>query len=407
MCGIFGVVSASKNGMYADEVEYCKQMFMTMTVRGEDGSGGYWASPDKDVQYLKRSGNPWWLFFDEGFKPFMAGAKDKARAFVGHSRYSTKGENTDENTHPFQKDHITMVHNGTIHHGLHYPKDVVVDSHALTIQLADKGLDVFNDVTGAYACVWYDRDKNTINFIKNHERPLCMIKALGSYYFASEMPHLLWIFGRTTSSRQYEVVTLTNHTHYSIKLDDPKLELVEVELDRPKYTGTTVTTVGKKGAALKPVKPEKTEVAFFKVESSTTEKRGNIVLHTYECLTEEGEICFFRSPNHYKRDVLYLGNLIGTEYNKFGFGPNVPCYKIQPSSVMEVDEGVKLQGGLILTDKELDEAGEKGCFSCSADIDPITWEDCEPIEVTRNKYRLICKRCTKLYKNAIRAGELH
>jgi len=419
MCGIFGLILPGQNGLFADEEGFLKQAFITNSVRGEDGTGAFWvdAKDPSKVNSLKRAGNPWWLFTDKEYPAFMEGARKSAKAFVGHNRWSTKGKNSDENTHPFQSNHITMVHNGTIHTGLTYDKHVEVDSHALTIAIAEQGIEAFAKISGAFVCVWHDAKTETLNICKNNERPLSMIKQNGAYLFASEMGMLKWLTDRNSNSyKKIDEITIKNNTLYSFnlaKLEEPK----EEPLPEKKYTqyekkiypvgNNTISSVS-----------GKTDYAIIVIRKRLTVNVKPHEIYTYLCTTDDMEACWFRSNTFYPINDTdeYYAELAGMDWNKFSdFGSDIPWYRIKPKTLAKLE---KKQGelnlvpmhtknnvveltsslpGVSVSKKERDRAAQLPCLTCDMPHQKEELLDSEIIEVAPNRYRMMCPACTTHY----------
>lgn len=119
---------------------------------------------------------------------------------VGHNRYATAGAVNDKNAHPFQHEHITLVHNGSLVDQSLLPdhKMFEVDSENVCYSIAKIGIaETIKKLNGAFVLVWHDAKENTLNFIRNDERPFYMMKTnTGDWYGASEKDMVKWIMSR-------------------------------------------------------------------------------------------------------------------------------------------------------------------------------------------------------------------
>ena len=194
MCGIWGIIKKQRNkGFDNMDLGLMRDMAIAGAQRGEHGTGIVGMSLDKPPVTLKAGGNPYWLLYDKTFnKDVIPYLKEDGIALFGHNRYATRGAVSTPNAHPFQTDHITLVHNGTIRNGLAVPKDEV-DSRVLTAELARKGVSVFEEISGAWTTVWHDAEKNTVNILRNGERPLSVMQNYGYIFFASDDLMLTWL----------------------------------------------------------------------------------------------------------------------------------------------------------------------------------------------------------------------
>lgn len=145
------------------------------------------------------------------------------RVLIGHNRAATKGFITKENAHPFTHGHITGVHNGTLiaQHLLDDHERFKVDSDNIYHHLSQNTVaDTWSKIHGAAALVWWDAEKETINFLRNKERPLYIgfAKENNLVMWASEFYMLqaaAWRQGLTlVAPKMLEV-----DTHMSIKID--------------------------------------------------------------------------------------------------------------------------------------------------------------------------------------------
>ena len=119
---------------------------------------------------------------------------------VGHNRYATMGAKTAVNAHPFQCEHIKLVHNGTLSDQSLLPdhEKFEVDSnnicHAIAVQGAEKTIQQLN---GAFTLIWVDDKEQTLNIIRNDERPFHLAETIsGTWFGASEEEMLMWIIQR-------------------------------------------------------------------------------------------------------------------------------------------------------------------------------------------------------------------
>jgi hypothetical protein len=123
--------------------------------------------------------------------------KGEQSVLVGHCRSKTVGEISVKNAHPFDfpEDGIIGVHNGTLHN--HRDLDTYdynkVDSEVLYGHMAKNGVrDTFENVEGAFACIWWNDKDKTLNFFRNDKRPLFFTwsKDHKVMFWASE----IWMF---------------------------------------------------------------------------------------------------------------------------------------------------------------------------------------------------------------------
>ena len=119
---------------------------------------------------------------------------------LGHNRHATMGKKTVENCHPFIFDGLVGAHNGTVGSAnlrknlewLDRDDNERFDTDSETIYAAineDGPEKVITNLesgsSGAWALVWYDFEANTVNFIRNDQRPLY-------YAFSKDEKQLYW-----------------------------------------------------------------------------------------------------------------------------------------------------------------------------------------------------------------------
>lgn len=126
---------------------------------------------------------------------------------VGHNRHATKGaSDKHENAHPFEHGHISLVHNGSLtsHFNISHGQQFTVDSEAICYSIMREGAaETIPKLNGAFALVWVDSNEQTLNFVRNEERPMAiaMNTKTNKMWWASEMDMLKWSLNRDTFTR--------------------------------------------------------------------------------------------------------------------------------------------------------------------------------------------------------------
>ncbi len=205
MCGIWGIISRTQRGLDRPDITITKQMMLDTIQRGENSTGLFmtdYMDPKKAPTGVKVLGGPQNIY---GNEPLWREIEDyvaqHAGCIIGHGRYATRGRVNSGNAHPFQHEHITMVHNGTIHAGVSYKKtgDAApdVDSHALAISMAEHGvMEALAKVRGAYAVVVHDAKEGCLYVARNDDRPLHAYATKDRFYIMSEGEFLKAIMKR-------------------------------------------------------------------------------------------------------------------------------------------------------------------------------------------------------------------
>lgn len=186
------------------EKHFFKQALYCNQLRGDDSTGIF--TVDKElitprVGIFKKAYPAADFMQLQAAKNIMNISVDK-RVIVGHNRAATRGATTDDNAHPFQHKNITMVHNGTLTNTFNLVKSVTynrVDSDILCQAISEGGIqEAVNNCTGAYALVWHDASDNTLNLLRNNQRPFSIAydKVGKHIYFASEILMLQWLLDR-------------------------------------------------------------------------------------------------------------------------------------------------------------------------------------------------------------------
>lgn len=200
MCGIVGV--AGSGPMSHQMKEFMQDLLFHGIVRGKHATGvAAIDTLDRSLTVMKKAvPSPIFLEDKEMMEPLFA-HKHNFNIYIGHNRFATQGSKDDDaNAHPFVHGDIVGVHNGTLRNQrlLDDHKDFVVDSDNLYHHLNKNGLDdTVTKLNGAFSLVWYDKSNNSLNFIRNDERPMTIAKLSNGYWvWASERGMLTWLINR-------------------------------------------------------------------------------------------------------------------------------------------------------------------------------------------------------------------
>lgn len=229
MCGLVGFYSTT--AATDSELQLFKNLLLVDQIRGMHATGVAKVKIKENTAVIHKKALDAvdFLALDET-KDFLT--KDRGNIYIGHNRYATMGNKADhDNAHPFQQDHITLVHNGSVDSwGLDKLEgvddiDVKVDSHMVCKTIAKHGIKkaVEEHLSGAFALVWWDTNERSLNFIRNGDRPLYLgITTSGCLVWASEKG-MLDVFldreGKHSSYRMKPEMIQTN-AHYKFTFNE-------------------------------------------------------------------------------------------------------------------------------------------------------------------------------------------
>lgn len=184
MCGLVGVAGYISH----KEEAVFKRLLELDTIRGPHSTGVFGLTARGDTDIVKKVGTPWDLYQYKQFDELM---RNSLVVLMGHNRYATKGKINSTNAHPFEHDHIIGAHNGTLRNQSLLPdhKYFEVDSDNIFYSISKLGTDdTVKCLSGAFALTWYDAELDTMNFVRNDERPLylCESEDKRTVFWASE-----------------------------------------------------------------------------------------------------------------------------------------------------------------------------------------------------------------------------
>jgi len=224
MCGLVGIIGKFSSGFLERDVKAFEDMLYVDVLRGEDATGLCAVNNKSGATVLKAACDASWFTYDNEYKAQRPQWTKTGKALLGHNRKATIGGRVDQNAHPFVlDDRYVFFHNGTLHNHKQLA-NTEVDSEALGMVVSacegdvEKLSEALSKVFGAYACVWYDADKDTVYFMRNAQRPLhFVISECGTIAYASEA----WMAHGSMVRNGFvvkEVKGLAENTLYSINL---------------------------------------------------------------------------------------------------------------------------------------------------------------------------------------------
>lgn len=318
MCGLVGVAGE----IDAKILKVFNDMMIFNTIRGRDSTG---------VASVSRGTNNFDLFKQtvhasvlQEFKGYDRVAAVGRKALIGHARSATVGTVSVGNAHPFVFSKIVGAHNGTIpyHAKSDLPRhnEFDTDSEALFNAINDQGLSkTIGSLTGgAYALTWFDNENNTMNLLRNDERPLIfgVINDGRTLIWASESYFIRAACERHHIEHEKSLFVLPINRHYrwvipndsKAVLDNPIVRVIERK-ERPAtytgnyfrqgYTPTPQHNVGRPNAVVQ-LRPTTTKPPLRPFAEVRKTKKDHIIigfnnqqLNRHQFKKKTGETCAF------------------------------------------------------------------------------------------------------------------
>ena len=224
MCGLVGVASSLVAG---NEIKAFTDLLVMSSLRGMHSTGiGVISKETKNgkewinFDIHKQVGDPF-AFLDNKQTDRTLSIPGKKIIF-GHTRHATRGTINKVNAHPFETDDVMGAHNGTIMSGIKDMHKFGTDSEAIYNSIQEIGAqDTIKDMRGAWALTWYDVRDNTLNFLRNKERPLCFCFNSGgtTVFWASEAGMLYTALARNNITIHKDgIQQFQEDTHYSVDI---------------------------------------------------------------------------------------------------------------------------------------------------------------------------------------------
>ncbi len=198
MCGIIGYVGDEQKAM-----EVILDGLSKLEYRGYD-SAGLAIIEDGKVFIEKKSGKL------ENLKEALKEREEKAFVGIGHTRWATHGNPTDENSHPhFSADKkVAVVHNGIIENYLDLKEKLIKEGYVFTSQtdsevvahlfskyysgdMLETLMKVREKIRGSYALGIIDSETPDRLVCTRKESPLIIGLGKGKNFIASDVPAIL------------------------------------------------------------------------------------------------------------------------------------------------------------------------------------------------------------------------
>lgn len=196
MCGIIALISKKLTGFSELELKLFNQALYTNALRGADSTGIFSITKEGNIHLIKDNVDANTFLKSNDIKKEFENYYLNSRILVGHNRAATKGNITDKNAHPFLIKDTVLVHNGTIYeHKL--LANTETDSEAICSALSEKPYkEVLENISGAFALIFYKANEKKLYVIKNKERPLWIISTNEFDFICSEPKMGEWLYTR-------------------------------------------------------------------------------------------------------------------------------------------------------------------------------------------------------------------
>lgn len=215
MCGLVGMAGA----VGVTEEKAFKDLLIIDSLRGPHSTGLCRINNVGNLKIVKAVGDPFELIVRNDYNIALQGLN---KVLIGHNRYATKGAINKVNAHPFEFDNVAGAHNGTLttQYLLDDSKDFEVDSENLYHHMNKHGVSATTSkLGGAYTLTWWDKTDNTVNLLRNKERPLFYTYSTskGTLFWASEKWMLEGALGRN-GIKHGAIIDLPVHTQLKQKI---------------------------------------------------------------------------------------------------------------------------------------------------------------------------------------------
>lgn len=293
MCGIVGFIGKKPPVKYTgtEKKRFMWEGLYSVALRGMDATGiAFIRDAQKQPTVYKRA-LPAYDFLQSRMIDKILTDCDQSVAVLGHTRAATRGWISDENAHPFQFDHITLVHNGHVNNyrGLRAKTDSEVDSAHVAAALAERDeLEVLSELSGDFAFVYHNAKEGTVNIARNDGRPLFWASVAGwdGYAFCSELEMLGFLLARQgLKIKEQQMVYPEPNFLYKFDITEAAKGVAYVAVPFPQKKTTTTVPLGTGGntaAGIGTTKEVKDRIDLYRSKIRTIKKAAvdNIVTNS-------------------------------------------------------------------------------------------------------------------------------
>ena len=307
MCGIFGLIQLEKPKHFSKQAvgKALRDMMIVNTLRGEDSTGIATIPMNikENVETFKSIGAGFDLRDHKFFKNVIKDY-DKYKYLMIHNRAATVGKVCVANAHPFvhEKDgrSITFVHNGSLNnkYSLDNHSQYDTDSETVCHNFLHNGVEkTLKTVRGSFCFVWHDSKDDSLNFVRNAERPMAfaVTKDKSLIFYGSEVGMLKYVLDRRGIGID-EFLSLPTKCWFKFYGKDIKdVEKIDVEFAPPLGNYNSYDSWPTYGHNESTYTPKK--------ETNTSTKKRSKTKKAYESEAER----FFRKYRHKEIEFLVTG----------------------------------------------------------------------------------------------------
>jgi predicted glutamine amidotransferase len=247
MCGIVGILGRPLIKP-TDAITALEEALFCDTLRGSDGTGIMAIHGHTGKVFTAKRGLHAPDFLETRAYRKIKSRFHNSKFIVGHNRWGTIGNTSDETSHPFSHGPITLVHNGSLATTWRGNLDVVkqkfeIDSEGIAYALSqvkpNQAPKVLSKIRGSFALVWYDSRTEQLRFVRNEQRPLAFLpgKEKKWWMFGSELPMLEWIAWRNgldmEDGFEFKDSVICNVGLKDLSFSHNKVKLLEKEVYTP------------------------------------------------------------------------------------------------------------------------------------------------------------------------------
>lgn len=296
MCGLVGV--SKKNLLAADRDRFDLLLFIDQ-IRGKDATGVMAVNSKYQSQVYKRA-----LCASDfmQLKGYSSVRYFSDKILMGHNRSATIGDKVDDNAHPFNHGYVTLSHNGTLTNKWLVNKgqeSFSTDSETIAYALdeEDEVVPVLERLEGAYALVWWDSFKRTLNFARNKERELYLGEIDDGLYWASEKPMLELVGSRdrTHNVKNIQILPVGEWLEFHVETGKCDITPFTPKETKPYTPPVTQSVGGYYGNHRGGLQEERLGKPIHRIATGGSEKVKGYIIEvnptgTLEAMDEKGEV---------------------------------------------------------------------------------------------------------------------